>query len=97
MRSVSRNYPSTGAAMAWLFERMIETAAWVAFILGVVFLCEAVWLLVEWVRNMGEEGATEYLRQSANAAASFVASALAMGLLACIDHYVFDYEDRRQS
>ena len=81
--------------MAWLFERMIETAAWVAFILGIVFLCESVWLLVEWARNMGEEGSVNFLRQSANAAASFVAAALAMGLLACIDHYVFDYEDAK--
>lgn len=81
--------------MAWLFERTIETAAWVAFILGVVFLCEAVWLLIEWARSMGQDGAQEYLRKCINAAASFVASALAMGLLACIDHYVFDYEDRQ--
>jgi hypothetical protein len=79
--------------MAWLFERTIETAAWVAFILGLVFLCEAVWLLVEWARNMGQEGAGDYLRHSANAAASFVGAALAMGLLACIDRYVFDYND----
>jgi Na+-driven multidrug efflux pump len=82
--------------MAWLFERTIETAAWVAFILGIVFLCESLWLVIEWARNMGEEGASHYLRQSVTAAASFVASALAMGLLACIDHYVFDYEERAQ-
>lgn len=83
--------------MAWLFERMIETAAWVAFILGIVFLCEAVWLLVEWARNMGEEGAVDLLRQSANSAAAFVAAALAMGLLACIDRYVFDIDDPKST
>jgi hypothetical protein len=81
--------------MAWLFERMIETAAWVAFILGLIFLCESVWMLVQWVRYMNIEGGTDYLQKSGQAAASFVASALAMGLLACIDHYVFDYEDRQ--
>lgn len=79
--------------MAWLFERMIETAAWVAFILGIVFLCESVWMLVEWATHLNVEGGSNYLRQSGQAAASFVASALAMGLLACIDHYVFDYND----
>jgi hypothetical protein len=79
--------------MAWFFERMIETAAWVAFILGIVFLCEAVWMLVEWVRNLNVEGGTDYLRQSGQAAASFVASALAMGLLASIDRYVFDCDE----
>lgn len=83
--------------MAWLFERMIETAAWVAFILGIVFLCESVWMLVQWVRNMNVEGGTDYLQQSGQAAASFVASAIAMGVLACIDHYVFDYEDRQKT
>jgi Na+-driven multidrug efflux pump len=81
--------------MVWLFERTIETAAWVAFILGIVFLCEAVWLLVEWTRHMGEEGAVNYLRQSGNAAASFVGASLAMGLLACIDRYVFDIDDAK--
>ncbi|MDZ4658992.1 MAG: hypothetical protein SH868_15555 [Bythopirellula sp.] len=80
--------------MAWLFERMIETAAWVAFILGIVFLCEAVYMLYQWFVSMNVEGGTAYLRQSGQAAASFVASALAMGLLACIDHYVFDYDER---
>ena len=67
--------------MAWLFERMIETAAWVAFILGIVFLCESVWMLVQWVQNMNVEGGTDYLQQSGQAAASFVAAALAMGAL----------------
>jgi len=81
--------------MAWLFERMIEAAAWVAFILGIIFLCEAVWLLVEWARKMGDEGSADFLRQSLTAAASFVAAALAMGLLACIDHYVFDYDEAK--
>lgn len=79
--------------MAWLFERMIETAAWVAFILGLVFLCESVYMLYQWFRSMNVEGGTDFLQQSGQAAASFVASAIAMGILACIDHYVFDYDD----
>jgi Na+-driven multidrug efflux pump len=83
--------------MAWLFERMIETAAWVAFILGIVFLCEAVWLLVEWARHMGDEGALDLLRQSVNSAASFVAAAISMGLLACVDRYVFDIDDPKST
>lgn len=81
--------------MAWLFERMIETAAWVAFILGIVFLCESIWMLVQWVQNMNVEGGTDYLQQSGQAAASFVAAALAMGALACIDRYVFDIDEHK--
>jgi hypothetical protein len=76
--------------MAWLFERMIELAAWVAFILGVVFLTESVYLLIQWVQSLSDEPAQALLPQSANAAAKFVLSALAMGSLACIDRYVFD-------
>ena len=76
--------------MAWLFERMIELAAWVAFILGVVFLTEAVYLLIQWVQSLREEPAQALLLQSAQAAGAFVLSALTMGALACIDRYVFD-------
>lgn len=79
--------------MEWLFERMIEAAAWVAFILGLVFLCEAVWMLVQWLINRTEEDSTSFLVNSAQAAAAFVASALALGALACIDRYVFDIDD----
>jgi len=77
--------------MAWLFERTIELAAWVAFILCVVFLCDAVYLLLKWVQSLSsDEPAQALLLQSAQAAAAFVLSALAMGALACIDRYVFD-------
>jgi hypothetical protein len=76
--------------MEWLFERMIELAAWVAFILGIVFLCEAVYLLVQWVRSLSTEPVQSLLLQSGQAAGAFVASALAVGALACIDRYVFD-------
>jgi hypothetical protein len=77
--------------MAWLFERMIETAAWVAFILGLVFFIDAVWLLVWWAVSLRTESpAPQLLMESAQAAGAFVLSALAMGSLACIDRYVFD-------
>jgi hypothetical protein len=79
------------AQMAWLFERMIELAAWVAFGLGIIFLIDAVYLLVQWARLWLTGDATgNMLFQSGRAAAGFVASALAMGALACIDRYVFD-------
>ncbi len=79
--------------MEWLFERMIETAAWVAFILGIVFLCEAVWMLVQWFINRSAEDSSLFLFNSGQAAAAFVGSALALGALACIDRYVFDIDD----
>lgn len=77
--------------MAWLFERMIELAAWIAFILGVIFLVDAVWLLVLWAQSLrSDDPAPTLLMDSAHAAGVFVLSALAMGALACIDRYVFD-------
>lgn len=76
--------------MDWLFERMIELAAWAAFILGVVFLCDSLWMLGHWVSDIRGEGSANYLANSGQAAIKFVGSALALGLLACIDRYVFD-------
>jgi H+/Cl- antiporter ClcA len=76
--------------MEWLFERTIELAAWVAFILGLVFFIEAAVLLVQWVRSLGSEPNVSLLTQSGQSAICFVGSALALGFLACIDRYVFD-------
>jgi hypothetical protein len=79
--------------MAWLFERMIELAAWVAFILGIICLIDAGYLLVQSIiaRIHGDSAfAMQYFYQSGQAAAAFVLFALAMGALACIDRYVFD-------
>lgn len=84
--------------MAWLFERMIELAAWVAFILGLIFLVDAVWLLVLWAQSLrSEDPAPMLLMDSAQAAGAFVLSALAMGALACIDRYVFDSPQSQSS
>jgi hypothetical protein len=79
--------------MAWLFERVIELAAWVAFILALVFLAGAGYFFVIgvslWWNGDGAE-APDVLLQAAMAASAFVLSALSMGGLACIDRYVFD-------
>ena len=75
--------------MDWIFERVIELAAWVALIMSVIFFCDALWLLFLWVRSFGEEN-SQLLVQAGQAAGAFVLSSLSMGLLACIDRYVFD-------
>ena len=79
--------------MDWLFERMIELAAWAAFILGAIFLCDALWMLFQWVRDFQGEAGAEYLIKSCNAAVKFIGAALALGTLAVIDRYVFDIDD----
>lgn len=76
--------------MAWLFERTIELAAWVAFVLGLVFLAESAWMFAQWILSLSSEPAPDFLIESGRAAGLFVLAALAMGALACIDRYVFD-------
>ncbi len=81
--------------MDWIFERTIELAAWVAFILGILFLCESVRMLVLLAQNLGGQDGNPmdpggYLALSCQSASRFVAAAIALGVLACIDHYVFD-------
>ncbi|QDT70929.1 hypothetical protein [Lacipirellula limnantheis] len=83
--------------MAWLFERIVELAAWVALVLGLVFLAGAVYYFVHGVlawMNESRLESTDLLIQSAIAASAFVLSIVAMGVLACIDHYVFDADER---
>ncbi len=85
--------------MDWLFERTIELAAWVAFILCVLFLCDSIWMLAIWARSLGGDGVnvvdpSGFLAQSGQAAIKFVGAAVAMGVLACIDHYVFDIPEQ---
>jgi hypothetical protein len=77
--------------MAWLFERMIELAAWVAFVLGVICLIDSGIALVQWgMARWDGESNPALLFHSGRAAGAFVLSALALGALACIDRYVFD-------
>lgn len=85
--------------MDWLFERTIELAAWVAFILCVIFLCDSLYMLFQWTQTLSvadqvnEVDSSQFLANSGQAAAKFVGAAIAMGILACIDHYVFDLPD----
>jgi hypothetical protein len=86
--------------MAWLFERMIELAAWVALVLGLIFLAGAIYYFVHgvrlWFGGNGEETADQLI-QAAIAASAYVLSIVAMGVLACIDHYVFDSDERARA
>jgi hypothetical protein len=77
--------------MAWLFERTIELAAWVALALGFISLIDAVYLFAQWVMAwMDDETAPQLIFRAGQAAGCFVLFSLAMGALACIDRYVFD-------
>jgi hypothetical protein len=84
--------------MQWLFERTIEIAAWVAMIVAwVSAVLSAVWL-VRWFGTIGYDaqpwGDPEVLRDSAKAAGAFVGFAVALGVLACIDRFMFDADEK---
>ena len=78
--------------MAWLFERIIELAAWVAFILCLIFLAGAGYYLYLGAQLWweGDGNAPDIIARACQSAFAFVASALMLGGLACIDRYVFD-------
>jgi multisubunit Na+/H+ antiporter MnhB subunit len=83
--------------MAWLFERTVEAAAWVALVVAWVSLG----LSIYWIYLfLGTAFATEFananfdaLRNSTKAAGAFVGFALALGALACIDRFLFDADE----
>lgn len=84
--------------MRWLFERTIEIAAWVAMILAwVLAVLAAVWL-VRWFGTLRTDpaepwGNIDLLCDSAKAAGGFVGAAVALGVLACIDRFIFDADE----
>jgi O-antigen/teichoic acid export membrane protein len=81
--------------MAWLFERTIELAAWVAMIVAwVSAVLAAIWI-VRWFGSLKTGAENELLWDSARAAAGFVGSALALALLAAIDRFIFDADQAR--
>ena len=76
--------------MQWLFERTIEIAAWVAMIVAwVMGVLAAVWL-VQWFATLKTGADYELLQCSGKAAAAFVGSSIGLGVLACIDRFLFD-------
>jgi hypothetical protein len=85
--------------MQWLFERTVEIAAWVAMIVAwVSAVLAAVWL-VRWFGTLGTDpvqpwGNVDLLRDSAKAAGAFVGFAVGLGILACVDRFIFDADEK---
>lgn len=94
--------------MAWLFERTVETAAWIALIVAWASLALALWWLFQFVGTLNAEPNTvlvenaevitggpnyELLRDATKAAGAFVGFALALGGLACVDRFLFDADE----
>lgn len=79
--------------MAWLFERTVELAAWVAMIVAWVSLVLAVYWLARWFGTLQSTPNVAYLRDAAKAAGAFVGFSLALGGLACVDRFLFDADE----
>jgi hypothetical protein len=79
--------------MAWLFERTTEFAAWVALIVAWVSAVLALVWLVQFAGTLRTEADWDLLWQSAEAATACVGFSVALGVLACIDRFLFDADE----
>jgi hypothetical protein len=79
--------------MTWLFERTIECAAWVAMIVAWVAAVITVYWLVQWFGTLRTEADPDLLWKSAQSATACVAFSVALGVLACIDRFIFDADE----
>lgn len=77
--------------MAWLFERTVEVAAWLALIATWVFIGFTLYNFILWAG-----GSDLYvLSDVAKSAGAAVGFALALGGLASIDRFLFDADEPR--
>ncbi len=77
--------------MAWLFERTIEIAAWIAMLAAWVAAGFTVYGLVVFFRTWANEAfSLPLLVETSKAAGTSVAFAVALGALACVDRFIYD-------
>lgn len=79
--------------MAWLFERTVELAAWIAMIVAWISFGLAIYWLVRWCGTLQSEPDFMLLRDAAKSAGAFVGFSLALGGLACVDRFLFDADE----
>ncbi|MEM6328709.1 MAG: hypothetical protein AAF790_00515 [Planctomycetota bacterium] len=79
--------------MAWLFERTVEAAAWVAMLAAWVSLGVAVYWFAQYCGSYKTGADVQLLYEAAAAAGAFVGFALALGGLACVDRFLFDADE----
>jgi hypothetical protein len=80
--------------MAWLFERTVEVAAWIAMAAAWVAAGLTVFGLVEFFRTWQTDAFSLPLLVSAGRMAGVcVAFAVALGALACVDRFIYDADE----
>ncbi|MGE3241922.1 MAG: hypothetical protein AB7G28_00770 [Pirellulales bacterium] len=77
--------------MAWLFERTVEVAAWVAMAAAWVAAAVTVYGLVVFFRTWQADSINlGLLADTGRAAGACVAFAVGLGALACVDRFIYD-------
>lgn len=80
--------------MAWLFERTVEVAAWIAMVAAWVAAGVTVYGLVVCIRTAAEDSfQLGLLVDTGKAAAACVGFAVALGALACVDRFIYDADE----
>ena len=80
--------------MAWLFERTIEVAAWIALAAAWVAAGMTVYGLVVFARTAFDDAFRLHLLvETGKAAGACVGFAVALGALACVDRFIYDADE----
>lgn len=80
--------------MAWLFERTVEVAAWMAMVAAWVAAAVTVYGLVEFFRTWQSDSMNlGLLADTGRAAGACVAFAVGLGALACVDRFIYDADE----
>jgi hypothetical protein len=82
--------------MAWLFERTVEVAAWMAMVAAWVAAGITVYGLVVFFRTwQSDTFSLALLADTGRAAGACVAFAVGLGALACVDRFIYDADEIR--
>lgn len=80
--------------MAWLFERTVEVAAWMAMVAAWVAAAVTVYGLVVFFRTWQSDSMNlGLLADTGRAAGACVAFAVGLGALACVDRFIYDADE----
>jgi hypothetical protein len=81
--------------MAWLFERTVEVAAWMAMVAAWVAAAVTVYGLVVFFRTWQADSLNlGLLADTGRAAGACVAFAVGLGALACVDRFIYDADKK---
>lgn len=80
--------------MAWLFERTVEVAAWMAMVAAWIAAAVTVYGLVVFFRTWQDDSMNlGLLADTGRAAGACVAFAVGLGALACVDRFIYDADE----